>query len=241
MESLTGQTAVVTGGANGVGRGIASVLAREGARVAIADIDRRGRGRRGGRADRGRAEALAVAVDVTDATSTRTMAATVREALGPVDILAANAGIYPPELGRDRRRAWDRVMDVNVKGALHAIQACMPSMLATRLRPDRPRPRRSRGRSPGQSGFRALRRVEGRDARLHALDRARGRDQRDHDQRRHAGQRRDARVRRTRARSTSAGWWPSIPMGELAEPEDVGWAVRFLASPRGAATSRVRR
>ena len=39
MESLTGQTAVVTGGANGVGRGIASILAREGARVAIADID----------------------------------------------------------------------------------------------------------------------------------------------------------------------------------------------------------
>ena len=39
MEPLTGQTAVVTGGANGVGRGIASMLAREGARVAIADID----------------------------------------------------------------------------------------------------------------------------------------------------------------------------------------------------------
>ena len=39
MESLAGQTAVVTGGANGVGRGIASILAREGARVAIADID----------------------------------------------------------------------------------------------------------------------------------------------------------------------------------------------------------
>ena len=77
MESLTGQTAVVTGGANGVGRGIASILAREGARVAIADIDLAAADVVAGELTGEGHAALAVAVDVTDATSTRTMAATV--------------------------------------------------------------------------------------------------------------------------------------------------------------------
>ena len=150
MESLTGQTAVVTGGANGVGRGIASILAREGARVAIADIDLTAADAVVDELTGEGHEALAVAVDVTDASSTRMMAATVCNALGPVTILAANAGIYPPmRLGEIDDAAWDCVMDVNVKGALHAIQACMPSMLADRLRPDRSLHRRSQGRSPG--------------------------------------------------------------------------------------------
>ena len=230
MESLTGQTAVVTGGANGVGRGIASVLAREGARVAIADLDL---GTAEAVADEltGRGdEALAVAVDVTDLASTQTMAATVCDALGPVTILAANAGIYPPvRLGEMDDAAWDRVMDVNVKGALRAVQACIPAM-------------RSRGYGrivltssitgpvTGQAGF----------AHYGASKAAM------------LGFMRSAAVELARSGITVNAVMPgnvatpgfaetsgehqdsmlaAIPMGRYAEPEEVGWAVRFLASP----------
>ena len=58
------------------------------------------------------------------------MAAAALRRYGRIDILAANAGIYPPvRLGDIDDAAWDRVMDINVKGALHAIQACTPAML----------------------------------------------------------------------------------------------------------------
>ena len=47
---------------------------------------------------------------------------------GRIDILAANAGIYPStELAALDDALWDRVMDINVKGAVHAVQACLPS------------------------------------------------------------------------------------------------------------------
>ena len=58
------------------------------------------------------------------------MAAAALEAFGRIDILAANAGIYPMVLLADIDDAeWDRVQAINVKGALHAIQACLPAML----------------------------------------------------------------------------------------------------------------
>ena len=104
MQRLTDQVAIVTGGAQGVGRGIASVLAAEGARVVIADVD-------GALAEStatafrtdGR-ETLAVTADVTDRASVEAMAARVVAEHGRIDILAANAGIYPSaDLAAHRR------------------------------------------------------------------------------------------------------------------------------------------
>ena len=104
MQRLTDQVAIVTGGAQGVGRGIASVLAAEGARVVI--VRRR---RRAGRVDGhsvpgGGRETFAVTADVTDRASVEAMAARVVAEHGRIDILAANAGVYPTRLDRRHRR-----------------------------------------------------------------------------------------------------------------------------------------
>jgi 3-oxoacyl-[acyl-carrier protein] reductase len=131
VKGLAGRVAIVTGAASGVGLGIASVLAQEGASVAVTDLNLEGAQ---GAADKLRAEgheASAFAVDVVDRASVETMAKAVLERYGRMDILAANAGIYPVNPLLEMSDAdWDRVMDVNVKGAVHSLQACIPTMRA---------------------------------------------------------------------------------------------------------------
>ncbi len=108
MERLNGQSAIVTGAASGIGQGIAMVLAGEGARVAIADIDlARAQAAAAALVGEGH-DAIALRVDVTDRASTDAMAASALEAFGRIDILAANAGIYPmDELSAIDDPAWD--------------------------------------------------------------------------------------------------------------------------------------
>src|SRR5262245_29890248 len=124
MQRLDGQGAIVTGSARGIGRGIATVLASEGARVAIADVNLQ--------AAQATAEELggiAIEVDATDRESLRAMAARALDEFGRLDILAANAGIYPTALIDEiDEREWDRVNDLNAKGAFFALQACVPAM-----------------------------------------------------------------------------------------------------------------
>jgi 3-oxoacyl-[acyl-carrier protein] reductase len=131
VQQLDEQVAVVTGGARGIGLGIGTVLARAGARVVLADLD----------LDAARSAAASLAsdglaaearpVDVTDRGSVDALAAQVVAAHGRIDVLAANAGVYPQtEFASLDDAIWDHVMDINVKGALHALQACLPPMLA---------------------------------------------------------------------------------------------------------------
>ena len=131
MKDLDGRVAVVTGAAQGIGRGIADVLAAEGARVAVADLDLTAASASADAINQAGADAFAVPVDVVDRGSCDEMARAVLERWGRLDILAANAGIYPVRsLDEMDDAEWDRVMNVNVKGAVHAIQACVPSMRA---------------------------------------------------------------------------------------------------------------
>jgi len=230
MKPLEGQAAVVTGAASGVGRGIAQVLAWEGARVAIADVNAAGAERVATALTSEGVTAIAVPVDVTDRASTDAMAATVLDAFGSLDILAANAGIYPMVRVPDMTDGdWDRVMGINVKGALHAIQSCLPTMLE-----------KGAGRIvltssvtgpitgyPGFAHYGASKAALLGMMRSIALELAR------------TGVTINAVLPgnvRTEGlddlgEEHKRKMLAAIPMGEFAEPTDVGWAVRFLASP----------
>jgi 3-oxoacyl-[acyl-carrier protein] reductase len=230
VQTLDEQVAVVTGGAAGIGRGIGEVLASEGARVVIADINARA-GEAAAAALRAEGgEAVAAVADVRERSQLAAMTAMVVERFGRIDILAANAGIYPlTALERIDDEAWNRVMDLNAKGALHAVQACLPPMLS-----------RGYGRIvltssitgpiTGHPGFAAY------GASKAAM----------------LGMMRSAAIElatfgvtinavmpgnvRTPGTETTGDehnrqMLAAIPMREFAEPTDIGWAVRFLASP----------
>ena len=229
MKSLEGRVALVTGGAHGIGAGISDVLAGEGALVAVADIDLSAAERLAGELMEAGRNAVAVGVDVVERDSADAMAAAVVERWGRIDILAANAGIYPQATVEEIDDSlFDRIIDVNLKGALHSIQACRPAMrrggygrmvLTSSIT----------GPFVGAEGFASY------GASKAAM----------------LGLMRGAALELTRDGITINAVLPgnvrtagfealdqvyrdqimrAIPLGRLAEPEEVGWAVRFLAS-----------
>jgi NAD(P)-dependent dehydrogenase (short-subunit alcohol dehydrogenase family) len=118
MGRLDGRVAIVTGGGRGIGRGISLVLAREGASVAIADVDLVNANTTAAEL-RGSGTKVAVFdCDVTsDDSAASTIAAAVRE-LGKVDILVNNAGVVGKHVGGGSidEADWDMTFEVNVKG-----------------------------------------------------------------------------------------------------------------------------
>ena len=130
---LDGQTAVVVGGAGGLGAAMARGLARAGAAVAVADANAAqakvvadGITGAGGRA-------LAVTVDVADAASVERMAAETEASLGPIDVLVNSAGITHRSPAADfPEAAWHRVIAVNLTGVFHGCQVVGRRMLARR-------------------------------------------------------------------------------------------------------------
>ncbi|MEW6230197.1 MAG: SDR family NAD(P)-dependent oxidoreductase, partial [Bacillota bacterium] len=129
-ESLTGKVAVVTGGGQGIGREIARVFARLGAKAIIADIAKEGAWTQRVVRDSG-GKALFVRTDVSDEAGVLALAQETREVFGPADILINNAILCPvsPVLDMDAA-SWDRVMGVNLRGAFLACKAFLPDMLA---------------------------------------------------------------------------------------------------------------
>jgi 3-oxoacyl-[acyl-carrier protein] reductase len=230
LERLDGQVAIVTGAARGIGAGIAAVLRKEGAEVVVSDIDREA-GSAAAEALEGSGEhAIAVVTDVTQRADLDAMVAAALDRWGRVDILAANAGIYPhiplDQLSQD---TFDQLMAINVRGAVFAAQACIGPMR-----------RNGYGRivltssitgsivgQPGYGHYGASKAAMLGFMRSAALEVA------------------DAGITinavlpgniRTPGFTDvgpehERGMLAAIPLGMLGEPEDVGWAVRFLASP----------
>ncbi len=125
---LEGKTALITGAARGIGLAFAQAYVREGAQVAIADIDM-ARARHA--ADDLGAAAIAVEMDITDQASIdRAIAETVRQ-LGQIDILINNAALFTASpITEITRGDYARVFDINVGGTLFTLQAVAKHMIA---------------------------------------------------------------------------------------------------------------
>lgn len=121
---LKERVAIVTGGGAGIGEAVSLGLAREGAAVAVADVQQEAALRVAGQIEAEGGRALAVQVDVTRRASCDRMVEQAVAAFGRLDILVANAGIYHSYHLLDYPEAeWDRLFAVNVKGVLFSVQA----------------------------------------------------------------------------------------------------------------------
>jgi 2-hydroxycyclohexanecarboxyl-CoA dehydrogenase len=127
----TPRIAVVTGGASGIGLGVARQFVADGHRVAV--LDRDGQGAAAAAADigAGAGAVLAVEVDVADRSSVAAAFDRVRTELGPVGIVVTSAGVeaFDPVLEISAER-WDRIIAVNLTGTFTCVQAALPDMLA---------------------------------------------------------------------------------------------------------------
>ncbi len=129
--TLQGKAAIVTGAGRGIGKGIAAVFAKEGARVLVVNRS----------ADAGQAstkeivaaggEASFLQANVKNRADMERMAATCIERYGAIDILCANAGVFPTSHIVDMTdEVWDDVLDTNLKGVFYGVRACIPQMTA---------------------------------------------------------------------------------------------------------------
>jgi 2-hydroxycyclohexanecarboxyl-CoA dehydrogenase len=125
------RVAVVTGGASGIGLGVARRFAADGHAVGVLDRDGSGATRAAEDLRGSGAKALALEADVTDRPSVDDAFARVRSELGPVTILVTSAGIeaFDPLLEITHER-WDEVIAVNLTGTFCCVQAAVPDMLA---------------------------------------------------------------------------------------------------------------
>ncbi|WP_194829984.1 SDR family NAD(P)-dependent oxidoreductase [Nocardia sp. XZ_19_231] len=126
-----GRNAVVTGGGRGIGRGIATVLAAQGAAVAVWDLNATAAEETVSMIRDAGGEAVAVVGDAADAVAVAASAARTRAELGPVTILVNNAGITDYVQFTDlTENAWDRMIRINLKGPFLVSRAFVPDMLA---------------------------------------------------------------------------------------------------------------
>jgi NAD(P)-dependent dehydrogenase (short-subunit alcohol dehydrogenase family) len=131
MKDVAGRVAFITGGSSGIGRGIALAFARAGMHVVAT-------GRREGHLDEAAAlfaaEGLDIWVrqlDVTDASAVERAAAETQERFGRVHVLVNNAGIgIIGPVAQAKQDDWDWIIDVNIKGVAHGLQAFLPRIRA---------------------------------------------------------------------------------------------------------------
>ncbi len=133
---LTGKCALVTGGASGIGRATAIAMAREGARVAVADLHEEAAAETVAVINQAGGQAIAIAADVADEAAVSAMTARTIAAFGRIDCAFNNAGISPRNTDSAGQRtheldrqAWDRVLAINLTGVFLCMKHQIPHML----------------------------------------------------------------------------------------------------------------
>lgn len=131
MEELSGRVVVITGGASGIGRAMADRFAAAGSKLVLADVDQVGLAGAVAELEVGGATALGVPCDVTDPSSVVDLRDRVIDAFGAVHVVCLNAGVAPtgPLLDTDLA-TWRWVIDVNLMGVIHGIDAFGPVLVA---------------------------------------------------------------------------------------------------------------
>jgi 2-hydroxycyclohexanecarboxyl-CoA dehydrogenase len=127
---MSNRVAFVTGGAQGIGKGISEALAAAGFRVAVADLNLEVAQATAAEIASNGGEAIAVRVDVTDTPSVQAAVQSVTAHLGPIEVVVNNAGWddFMPFL-KTTEEFWDRILDINFKGGLRVTQAVVPGMI----------------------------------------------------------------------------------------------------------------
>jgi 2-hydroxycyclohexanecarboxyl-CoA dehydrogenase len=123
-------TAVITGGASGMGRSICHHLASRASAVAVVDLNGEAAEQVARELRGDGARAVACQADVSDRVEVDRAMRTARSELGPVAILVTSAGVAKFEpFGEITLESWNRVLEINLTGTFHCIQAALPDML----------------------------------------------------------------------------------------------------------------
>jgi NAD(P)-dependent dehydrogenase (short-subunit alcohol dehydrogenase family) len=131
VDAFTDRVAVVTGGGSGIGRALTLALAREGAKVVVADVDEAAMERVAREARDHGAEAVTVRTDVTELAQVQALAERAWKTFGAVHVLCNNAGVAAwGGLEKATHRDWQWVLGVNLWGVIHGIEAFVPRMIA---------------------------------------------------------------------------------------------------------------
>jgi NAD(P)-dependent dehydrogenase (short-subunit alcohol dehydrogenase family) len=131
MENLTGKTAVVTGGASGIGRALCLAFAGEGANVVVADIDEAGMEETARGVKKAGTKALTVKTDVTKLASVQALAERAWNEMRGVHVVCNNAGVaVHGGLESATHRDWEWVLNVNLWGVIHGVESFVPRMIA---------------------------------------------------------------------------------------------------------------
>lgn len=131
MEDLAGKVAVVTGGGGGIGAATGKLLAEQGMRVVLADVNPERLDATVAEQQAAGLDVIGVVCDVADFASVQELADTAYDAFGAVHVLHLNAGIGGGgSLFDDVTENWERVLGINLKGVIWGIKAFVPRMLA---------------------------------------------------------------------------------------------------------------
>jgi 2-hydroxycyclohexanecarboxyl-CoA dehydrogenase len=133
MTRFDGKSAIITGGAGGIGSATCRRFAAEGARVAVFDRDEAGAQKVAREIEAAGGKAQAFTCDISDRQSVDAAVAASESALGPVAVLVNNAGfdIFKPFL-KTEPGEWERLIAINLRGPLHMHHAVLPGMVERR-------------------------------------------------------------------------------------------------------------